>query len=413
MVPGGSPSRPLVHLTARRGWVNDPLSPTWDGRRYHLWFQYVPDATTWAPTCHWGHAVSDDLLHWEERGVALRPDAEDGGVWSGCVVPREGGYRAFYTAVDVADPAVGRVRWADTDDLDAGEWTKGDVVVRAPEGLGVTSFRDPFVHRDGDGWRMLVGTALADGTAAATAYSSPDLDRWTHEGLAASRPSSETDPVWTGSLWECPQLQPLDGRHLLVTSVWDADELHHVAAAVGTTSGPTFVPASWHRLTAGSSYYAPATFRDADGELCIVFWMRGLLDEDAGRAGALSVPHRLVLLDGRPALRLHPAVTEAATAGPTAGVVLVVEPGDVGAEPLRLLSRGVERVRVGHDGAAVVVEVDGDRLRLDGSAHGVQVLVDGPCVEVLTTGTSWAHTFAGDLSWEVEGVPAGDVRGLA
>jgi beta-fructofuranosidase len=56
--------RPVLHLTADRGWVNDPLAPTWDGERYHLFFQYVPGSVEWAPNCHWGHAVSDDLVHW-------------------------------------------------------------------------------------------------------------------------------------------------------------------------------------------------------------------------------------------------------------------------------------------------------------------------------------------------------------
>ncbi|MBB2988279.1 glycoside hydrolase family 32 protein [Terracoccus luteus] len=397
-----SSARPGIHLTADRGWVNDPLSPTWDGERYHLWFQYVPDRTTWAPTCHWGHAVSDDLLHWEEREVALAPGDGDGGVWSGSVVARPaGGHRAFYTSVDVDDQPLGRVRVADADTLD-GPWGKGAVVVTAPEGLGVTSFRDPFVFADGDRWRMYVGAALSDagepGSAAALAFSSPDLDTWTFDGVAASRPTTETEPVWTGALWECPQRQRAgradgavgsDGAvEVLVTSVWDRDVLHHVAAATGVADGPRFEAAAWQRLTHGDSYYAPATFHDADGALCIVFWMRGLLDEQACRAGALSVPHRLDLVDGRLVVRLHPAVAAATSTERGDANALVLDPVDASAlaDGVSLGADGRVRLTLSHRDGILTVQHDDTAVTLATPAEGVQVFVDGPCVEVLTPG---------------------------
>ena len=250
--------RPVVHLTAERGWVNDPLAPRWDGRRYHLFFQYVPDSTDWSVNCHWGHAVSDDLLHWEERPVALAPDAQDDGVWSGSLVRHDDGYRIFYTSASADDLPMARVRWADSPDLD-GTWTKGEVVAEPPAGLDVTAFRDPFVYPDGDRWRMLVGASLAGTEAAALSYSSPDLSRWTLEGVAASRSRSAVDPVWTGGLWECPQLVRVGDRRVLVVSVWDADRLHHVAAAtVGAMSagpvGSTLVPEQWQQLTVGTGF---------------------------------------------------------------------------------------------------------------------------------------------------------------
>ena len=62
--------------------------------------------------------MSDDLLHWQERAVALAPDAQDDGVWSGSVVQRDDGYRIFYTSVTHDDLPMGRVRWADSPALD-------------------------------------------------------------------------------------------------------------------------------------------------------------------------------------------------------------------------------------------------------------------------------------------------------
>lgn len=400
-----------MHFTAERGWINDPLAPTWDGERYHLYFQYVPDSTQWRPGCHWGHAVSTDLLHWHERPVALAPDADDEGVWSGSMVRRGDGHRIFYTAVDAAAPAVGRVRWADCDDLDAGRWVKGEVVVRAPEGLDITSFRDPFVYRDGDGWRMLVGASLGDREAAAASFSSTDLDTWRYDGLAASRATSQTEPVWTGSLWECPQLVDVGGQHALVTSVWEADVLHDVCAALGQLDGARFEPTSWQQLTVGGGYYAPATFRDADDEPCLVFWIRGLLDEDAGRAGALSVPHRLERRDDRLVLRLHPAVTAAASTERAGSNALLLEPDNLAETPVRVRTQGRTLVELSYRDDAVHLLVEDRRVSLTASPREVQVLLDGPVVEVLTTGGATAHTLARPVAW-ADDVDGATVRWL-
>lgn len=392
--------RPRLHLTADCGWVNDPLAPTWDGERYHLFFQYVPDSVEWRPHCHWGHAVSADLVHWEHRGVALAPDDEDDGVWSGSMVRHDGGYRIFYTAVTGDDPQMGRVRWADSPDLGSGSWVKGEVVVTAPPGVDVTAFRDPFVYRDGPGWRMLVGTSVGRHRAAATSFSSPDLSRWSSDGIAASRPTTVTDPVWTGTLWECPQLLEVAGAEVLVASVWADDVLHHVVAALGTADGPTFTPQRWQQLTFGQGYYAPAAFRDAAGHPCLIFWIRGLLDAEAGRAGALSVAHRLDLQDGQLLLRLHPALTSSSRPDRDGANAAIAEPTDLTDGAVRLTSGSEPVLTVAFDGGEVIVDVGTERVAIAASPRQVQVLVDGPCIEVLTSGGAFAHTLPTPTWWD-------------
>lgn len=392
--------RPALHLTADRGWVNDPLAPTWDGERYHLFFQYVPDSTEWAPNCHWGHAVSTDLVHWEHRGIALAPDEADDGVWSGSMVRHDSGYRIFYTAVDADNLPMGRVRWADSPDLSSGTWVKGEVAVTAPPGVDVTAFRDPFVYRDGPIWRMLVGTSIGRDRAAVTSFSSPDLSRWSYDGIAASRPTAVTDPVWTGTLWECPQLVEVVGAEAMVASVWNDDVLHHVVAALGTSDGPTFSPERWQQLTFGQGYYAPAAFRDAEGQPCLVFWIRGLLDHAAARAGALSVVHRLDLRDGQLVMRLHPALTSRGRPVRDGANAAIAEPIDLTDGRVRLTSGGRPLLTVSHEHGEVTVEVDGERVAIVASPRQVQVLVDGPCIEVLTSGGAFAHALPTPTWWD-------------
>ena len=324
--------RPEFHYTADQGWINDPHGITYRDGQYHSFFQFVPDSTVWAPNCHWGHAVGPDLLSLTTLPVAIAPGDGDEGIWSGALVQDDAGAtRIFYTSTSRPNIGIGRVRVATPVDDSWIEWTKGDVVADAPAELDVLNYRDPFVMRDGDQWRMFVAAGLTDGTATALSYRSADLESWEYEGIAIERSTNETEPVWMGALWECPQIIEVDGRHVMVSSIWDDDVLLHVGYAIGTYADGRFTAETWGRLTYGPSYYAPSFFRDADGRPCLTFWMRGVHDLDAGWASAHSLPHVLSLDGDALVATPHPDVERyrSEAAGGTA-LDVVWTPGDTG-----------------------------------------------------------------------------------
>jgi beta-fructofuranosidase len=380
--------RPGLHLTAATGWINDPHGITFHDGRYHLFHQYVPDSPTWAPGCHWAHATSTDLLTWTSHGVALAPGDGDDGVWTGALVDDGSRTRILYTSVAAPDLALGRVRAAVPVDGSWDRWAKGDVVAGPPDDLDLVAFRDPFVMREGSGWRMLVGAATRDGEALALGYTSRDLVDWAYDGVTARRSTHETEPVWMGALWECPQLLEVDGRWVLLASAWDADVLHHVGYGIGDLEDGRFTASGWGRLTFGDSYYAASSFRDRDGHPCVMFWLRGVADPDGAWAGCLSVPFHLSVGDGRLVASPHLAV--AAARGPRLAAGEPAPAFDVSWRPPArgghlVLADGsgsqTARVVAGPDGLAL--ERPGhDPWRMPWRGEPLSVLVDGPVVEV-------------------------------
>jgi len=290
-------TRPALHFTARQGWINDPLGLTYHDGRYHLFFQYLPGQSTWSPDCRWGHAVSEDLLEWTEREPILQPGDGDDGCWSGSLVlPGTGPPTIFYTSVQLDNLDIGRIRTAWPDDTTWNSWRKGPVVAGVQPPDNAIVFRDPHVTRDSDRWRMLVGSGRNDGTATALAYTSSDLANWVFGGEFASRSCAEREPVWTGTVWECPQLIRLGDKYALTFAVWEPWIPHYQAYAIGRLVARRFTIESWGRLSYGDAYYAGAAFTDVDGRPGLTYWLRGVADRHQRWTGAHSLPH-LIRLD--------------------------------------------------------------------------------------------------------------------
>ena len=86
-----------IHLKSPSNWINDPNGFIYYKGKYHLFYQHFPYAPVWG-RMHWGHAVSDDLVTWEHKGIALYPTKKNdrSGCFSGSAVEHDGKMHIFF-----------------------------------------------------------------------------------------------------------------------------------------------------------------------------------------------------------------------------------------------------------------------------------------------------------------------------
>ena len=204
------PYRPQLHFSPPANWMNDPNGLVYLDGEYHLFYQYYPDSTVWGPM-HWGHAVSEDAVHWTHLPVALEPDSL-GYIFSGSAVyDRENRSGlgsaaspplvALFTYHDPEGERSGRDDYQNQGlaySTDRGRtWTKyaGNPVL--PNTTGVRDFRDPKVYWDEPSERWVMALAVKDRVSF---YGSRNLLDWEHLSDFGADAGSHA------GVWECPDL---------------------------------------------------------------------------------------------------------------------------------------------------------------------------------------------------------------
>lgn len=218
------PYRPQYHVMPPSAWMNEPHAPVWFNDRWHLFYQYNPNGPFWG-TIHWGHAVSRDLVKWEHRPPALRPEKgpDEKGVWSGAALVEGDTLYLYYTGEWKGEQCINLA--TSKDGVTFVKHPQNPVVPAAPEGYDTPhGFRDPFLWSEGEGATrlhyMIVGSSLGDVGGTTYLYRSRDLLSW--EFL---HPLHEGRKEETGVVWEMTQFWPLDAARehwMLLANVWKA-----------------------------------------------------------------------------------------------------------------------------------------------------------------------------------------------
>ncbi len=317
--------RPQFHISPEEKWMNDPNGMVFFNDEYHLFYQYHPFGTTWGPM-HWGHAISKDLIHWEQLPIALYPD-EHGAIFSGSAVvdwnntsgffQDEPGIVAIYTSADnYPDSDRPRQRQSLAYSKDNGRtWTKyeGNPVL---SDVSITDYRDPkvFWHHETHKWVMVLATGQT-----VTIYKSANLKEWEFASEFGYQAGSHE------GVWECPDLFPLpvDGdednqKWVMFVSIGDNPEFKEGSRTqyfIGDFDGTTFVNENPDKtvlwLDYGRDNYAAVSWSDLpanDGRRIYIGWMSNWryanqVPTEEWRS-AMTLPRELSLTSSEAGVRL-------------------------------------------------------------------------------------------------------------
>lgn len=300
------PLRPRYHFLPPSNWMNDPNGLFYWNDRYHLFYQHNPGSDRWG-NMHWGHAVSDDLVHWRDLPIALAPASgthDEDGCWSGCIVSDQGVPTVFYTGIKgLARLAASQYVCSRVGSQDLVTWSEQPTLVLASsdvsESRPLIGFRDPSVWRDGERWLMIVGAGVEHAGGAAFLYESPDLKHWQSVGTLLASADLTEFGLWTGTIWECPQLLRFGDQSVFIFSVWD-QTTYYAVYCVGHVADSRFIPQSVHRFDYGDDvFYAPQVLVGGNGQQVMFGWLKEskfLEPPDVrGWAGVMSLPRQLTL----------------------------------------------------------------------------------------------------------------------
>lgn len=260
--------RPVFHFSSPDKWKNDPQQPIYYQGKYHYYYLYNKDYPEGNGT-EWRHATSEDLVHWEDHGVAIpKYTTENGDPWTGSVVRDKHNTAGFGedALIAIMTQPTGETGqqeqylWYSTDGGNTFKQESEEPVLANP---GTQDFRDPKVIWDEEknSWIML----LAEGDKIGF-YKSADLKAWTFTG------DFQTDGI---GVLECPdlfQLRTSDGTVKYVLGMSANGEgkgdPKTYAYWTGEFDGAAFTPDAknprW--LDYGFDWYGGVTFEDGISE---------------------------------------------------------------------------------------------------------------------------------------------------
>lgn len=318
--------RPVIHFTPPKNWINDPNGMVYIDGKYHLFYQHYPMDPHWGPM-YWGHAVSEDLLHWNHLPIALYPD-ELGCIFSGsCVYDRENlsglgteekpPLLAVFTHHSMDGKHTEHQGLAYSTDYEHFEKYYGNPIIPNP---GQKDFRDPKVF-----WnpvRKCYSLVLAAGDHVEF-YASHDLKKWDKTGEFKAGIHGLT------GICECPDCFPLPTENgdkwiLIISMIIARDQIginnnvydrmsHLTQYYIGTFDGDTFhdteqadVPLL---LDFGTDNYAAVTFQNLEEKVMIGWadnwdYANFAPSDINGFRGKMTLARRMKLVQTNKGLRL-------------------------------------------------------------------------------------------------------------
>ena len=319
----------------------------------------------------WGHAVSRDLINWEELPVAIAED-EDGAIFSGSAVSIGDEIVAIYTRHTETHQSQCIAR--STDNGRTFVKYKNNPVLDENK----KDFRDPKVFKYEDHWIMC---AVQPWDHQVSFYKSTDLVSWQH--LSNFGPTAAI-----GGVWECPDLFSLifNGEQVWVLIVslnpgglCGSGTQYFIGDFDGTTFSPKYSTEEPRWLDFGKDNYAGVTFNnEPQDKRILIGWMANweFVKEhpETSWTNAMTIPRELGLAQygNEIVLTQQPMCTPTYERN-----IPMPHTGVVGLQGFVKVGYNADKKVVFVDQFEAPYEIGGDQLHL-------KVIVDQSSVEVFT-----------------------------
>lgn len=266
LIPQNPSYRAIYHFTTPDKWKNDPQKPIFFDGKYHYYYLYNSDYPDGNGT-EWRQATSEDLVHWNDEGVAIpKYTNKNRDIWSGSVVIDtnntagfgEGAIVAIVTQPSANGGQQDQFLWYSTDKGISFKSYSDQPIIPNP---GTKDFRDSKIIWDSqtNKWVMV----LAEGTKIGF-YESHNLKNWHYTG------GFFTENI---GIVECPDLFMMranDGTYKWVLGASangkSSGKPNTYAYWIGNYNGKEFVAdeiePQW--LDYGFDWYAGVTFENGN-----------------------------------------------------------------------------------------------------------------------------------------------------
>lgn len=313
-----------IHFKAPNCWINDPNGFIWYKGRYHLFYQCFPYSAHWG-RMHWGHAVSKDLVNWEEKGIALFPSKTDdrSGCFSGSAIEYKDKMYIYYTGVNYTEEDPENINCCIND-----TFTAAQLMITSEDGMKFDNItdkktvippieykkigdknhtRDPKVWRGKDAWYMVLGSTV-DKNGRLLFYKSSDLKTWQYLNYC------EKDGF--GWMWECPDFFEIDGKGVTIFSPMgffnDGNGYDSVAVCMLSSfdenTGKMELSEDYQLFDYGIDLYAPQSTTDKDGNRVVIAWARmpeAIITEKGEWCGMMCIPRIVDVKNNHVYIRPH------------------------------------------------------------------------------------------------------------
>ena len=348
LLPDQDDYPPFVHFAPKSGWINDPCGLCYYQGKYHLYFQHNMFSVDWH-NMSWGHAVSEDLLHWEQREEAVLP-TKNGPAFTGSALiykenkkrekclkdePLTAGVTGRYVRVSDGKPLNPGGSESKTESAGANTVTETEAVSGKNEGMlrmvpegalmmiyscagGFTGWSrgsrmdqrmvwsldgETFVHFPE---AVIPNISFENRDPKVYRYEDGENSHWYmvlflvgHDyGIFVSDDLlhwEQTQTFVTPESWECPDLRPLPVRGSSEKKwvFWSPNSAYRV----GSFDGRVFTPEQEPRFLYGSEkVYAAQSFANTEGRVLQLPYLSFQMKAFYRHRGCMGVPRELELI---------------------------------------------------------------------------------------------------------------------